>query len=219
MSKIVNINNHDLEIKKFNDKRVVTFKDIDKLHKRPMGTAKYNFNYNNEHFIEDEDYFEINKKDFTKKNTKYFGFSKFAPKGYLITESGYFKLMKCFKDDISWFVWTSVVRDYKNKFNSIFEMTLSYLENNKKASLNDFNKIKKDKIPSHGGLYAFFDDDEVIYIGKANNLKSRYLNHKNNSDWFSSRYKLKICECKNWHAQELRLIKKYEPQYNSVGLD
>lgn len=34
------------KIKIWNDKRVVTFKDIDEVHQRPQGTAKTAFNRN-----------------------------------------------------------------------------------------------------------------------------------------------------------------------------
>lgn len=55
----VSICNMDVQIKEYNGQRVVTFKDIDKVHQRPTGTAKRNFSANKKHFIEGEDYFKI----------------------------------------------------------------------------------------------------------------------------------------------------------------
>ena len=43
MENIVKINEEEINIKMWNGKRVVTFSDIDRVHKRPEGTAKKNF--------------------------------------------------------------------------------------------------------------------------------------------------------------------------------
>jgi len=50
-----------------------------------------------------------------------------------------------------------------------------------KSFKNEFDELKK--IPQTSGIYYFYDeDDDVIYIGKANNLYSRTLAHfKNHS--------------------------------------
>lgn len=58
-NELVKINNQEITVKIFNNKRVVTFKDIDLVHNRPEGTAKRNFNANKKHFIEGEDYFKV----------------------------------------------------------------------------------------------------------------------------------------------------------------
>lgn len=112
MSNVVNVNNHNLSIKEFKNQRVVTFRDIDKVHDRKDGTAKYNFNYNKERFIKNEDYFEINKNEVGGKFTQTFGFSKFAAKGYLITETGYLMLVKSLQDDLAWEVQRKLIKNY-----------------------------------------------------------------------------------------------------------
>lgn len=53
------INNHEIAVKAIDGNPVVTFKDIDKLHDRPEGTARKRFNDNKERFIEKEDYYKI----------------------------------------------------------------------------------------------------------------------------------------------------------------
>ncbi|MBO5104561.1 MAG: ORF6N domain-containing protein [Ruminococcus sp.] len=50
------INDVPVRIKEYNGQRVVTFKDIDKVHNRPEGTARRNFNTNREYFVEGEDF-------------------------------------------------------------------------------------------------------------------------------------------------------------------
>ena len=46
-------------MKEYDGRRVVTFKDIDRVHERPEGTAHRNFKVNRQHFIEGEDYYKI----------------------------------------------------------------------------------------------------------------------------------------------------------------
>ena len=48
-----------------------------------------------------------------------------------------------------------------------------------KSYKNEFDELKK--IPRSSGLYYFYDEnDNVLYIGKANNLHSRTLAHYHN---------------------------------------
>ncbi len=82
----------------FVGKRVVTFKDIDTVHKRPDGTARRNFNQNRQRFISGVDFYsvEITNDEFRRQ----FGISKNAGRTItLITETGYLMLMKSFTDD------------------------------------------------------------------------------------------------------------------------
>lgn len=55
----VSIKNTDISVKEYHGQRVVTFQDIDRVHERPEGTARRNFNANKQHFIEGEDYFKV----------------------------------------------------------------------------------------------------------------------------------------------------------------
>lgn len=43
MNNLVEINNTTLGIKEYNGQRIITFKDIDRVHERPDGTARRNF--------------------------------------------------------------------------------------------------------------------------------------------------------------------------------
>ena len=44
MNNLIRIENQEIEVKEFNGKRVVTFKDVDMVHERPEGTARKRFN-------------------------------------------------------------------------------------------------------------------------------------------------------------------------------
>lgn len=101
------INAMPLAIKEYNNRRVITFKDIDTLHQRPDGTARRNFNTNKKHFIEGEDYFVRNS--YEAKNE----FNMVAPNGLvLVTESGYLMLVKSLNDDLAWKVQRELVNTY-----------------------------------------------------------------------------------------------------------
>jgi phage regulator Rha-like protein len=112
MGEVIYINNQNLSVKEFQNQRVVNFQDIDRVHNRPDGTAKRNFNSNSNRFIEGEDYYLICKDEFRTDLWENFGFSKFAAKGYLITETGYLMLVKSLQDDLAWEVQRKLIKNY-----------------------------------------------------------------------------------------------------------
>ena len=98
-----------LQIKEYRGKRVVTFKDIDIVHKRPDGTASRNFRENRQRFISGVDFYsvEITNDEFRRQ----FGISKNAGRTItLITETGYLMLVKSFTDDLAWKVQRELVK-------------------------------------------------------------------------------------------------------------
>lgn len=100
-----------LQIKEYKGKRVVTFKDIDTVHKRPDGTASRNFRENRQRFISGVDFYsvEITNDEFRRQ----FGISKNAGRTItLITETGYLMLVKSFTDDLAWKVQRELVDSY-----------------------------------------------------------------------------------------------------------
>lgn len=112
-NELVKINNQEITVKIFNNKRVVTFKDIDLVHNRPEGTAKRNFNTNKKYLIEKEDFFEITRKEFSTKfvpNLKIEGNPNLSI--FLLTESGYLMLVKSFSDELAWIVQRQLVNSY-----------------------------------------------------------------------------------------------------------
>lgn len=74
---------------------------VDALHERPEGTAKRNFSENRKRFIKSKDFFEVSRNAI-RTDLQENVFSKFAPNGILLTESGYFKVAKIQNDDKSW---------------------------------------------------------------------------------------------------------------------
>lgn len=108
----VTIQNQSMTIKEYQGQRVVTFADVDKIHQRPNGTAGRNFRKNKEHFIEGTDFFEITSTDVATNFVATYGFDKKAPKGILLTESGYLLLAKSFTDDLAWKVQRELVNAY-----------------------------------------------------------------------------------------------------------
>lgn len=104
---LVEINNVAIGIKEYERKRVITFKDIDRVHERPDGTARKAFNRNKKRFIEGEDHF-VHERDEAKML-----FGVIAPNGLTtVTESGYLMISKVFDDDIAWDVQRKLVNSY-----------------------------------------------------------------------------------------------------------
>lgn len=100
-----------IKIKEYQGKRVVTFKDIDTVHKRREGTASRNFNQNRNRFIEDVDFFKIKITDYEFRSQ--FGISPNAGGTVmLITETGYLMLVKSFTDELAWKVQRELVDSY-----------------------------------------------------------------------------------------------------------
>ena len=93
---VMEIQGTPIQIKEYQGKRVVTFKDIDTVHKRREGTASRNFNQNRNRFIEDVDFFKIKITD--NEIRSQFGISPNAGGTVmLITETGFLTLMKPLK--------------------------------------------------------------------------------------------------------------------------
>lgn len=98
-----------IQIKEYNNQRVITFQDIDALHERPQGTASRNFHHNKKHFIAEEDYFWLSPSEIQYTNIVNYN----SPKGLtLLTESGYLMLVKSFQDDLAWEVQRTLVKSY-----------------------------------------------------------------------------------------------------------
>lgn len=111
MDEIVTIENTEMQIREYNGRRVVTFKDVDIVHQRPRGTASRNFKHNKKRFIENEDYFVVTRNNSMDEIRPLK--NNIPPKGLtVLTESGYLMLTKSFDDDLSWQVQRSLVNGY-----------------------------------------------------------------------------------------------------------
>ena len=118
MNEVVNINGTDIQVKIWNGQKVVTFVDIDKVHKRADGTARKRFNDNKKHLIENEDYFKIKKSLLSENRT--LGIEVPNRGITVLTESGYLLLVKSFTDDLAWNVQRQLVNSYF-KFKEVME--------------------------------------------------------------------------------------------------
>lgn len=115
MNDMITIEDAEMQIREYNGQRVVTLKDIDKVHGKKTDTAKKSFQKHKKHFVLGEDYFEITRKELGERYSP-----KEKIKGnpslitYLITESGYLMIVKSFTDDLSWQVQRQLVNAYFN---------------------------------------------------------------------------------------------------------
>ena len=109
MNELIKINNKDLQIKEFNNQRVVTFKDIDEVHERTDGTASRNFRENRDRFIKGVDYFNLS---FDEARATNFVERPNSQGLTLLTESGYLMLVKSLTDDLAWQVQRQLVDSY-----------------------------------------------------------------------------------------------------------
>ena len=147
MEEMVRINNNDLQVKTWNGKRVVTFKDIDTVHGRPEGTAKRNYSENKKHLLLDEDYFLVTRKELSTKIVPNDEPMKGNPniEVVLLTESGYLLLVKSFTDDLAWSVQRDLVNTYF-KFQEVVQNFNSSFPINT-VELNDFLAEAKRNLP------------------------------------------------------------------------
>ena len=107
----VTINNKQFPVIEYRGQRVVTLAMIDEVHQRPEGTARAAFNRNREHFISGVDYAELGA-DVIRTDLPEGTFSKFAPSGIVLFESGYLMLTKPFNDALAWQVQRELVNSY-----------------------------------------------------------------------------------------------------------
>lgn len=146
-TKTVKINDIDLPIKEYNGKRVVTFKDVDTVHKRPEGAARKRFSDNKKHFIEGVDYFKVKCSEVRP----FFG--QTLPNGFnpkadiaLLTESGYLMLVKSFTDDLAWIVQRQLINTYfqatPKQRQEAAHQTMSDMEVLSRAFLIATNEVK-----------------------------------------------------------------------------
>ena len=104
---VMTVQGTDLQIKEYQGKRVVTFKDIDAVHQRKSGTASRNFNQNRERFIEGVDFYIVPLAD--NEIRRAFGVGHTQSVVTVITETGHLMLVKSFTDDLAWKVQLTVI--------------------------------------------------------------------------------------------------------------
>ena len=112
MTELVNVEGTELAVREYDGQMVVTFDDIDLVHKRPSGTARKAFNRNKRHFINGVDYIVLEKESSNVHRVDIRNID-IPNRGITVfTESGYLMLVKPFKDDLSWNVQRTLVNAY-----------------------------------------------------------------------------------------------------------
>lgn len=160
MNNLIRVGNQVIDAKEFKGQRVVTLKDIDLVHERPMGTARKRFNDNKKHFIQGEDYFVRN----TDEAKEEFGIT--APNGLILTtEQGYLMLVKSFTDDLAWKVQRDLVNTYFKVRKPL--LAIEQLQLTQQAVL----EVKADIDSVNQDLQAFKQDMPILGIeeGKITN--------------------------------------------------
>ena len=139
---------HEITIKEYQGNRVVTFRDIDVLHRRKTGAARKAFNSYKDQFVENEDYFVLN----TDEAFKLFGIK--APNGMiLVAESGYPMVIKTFSDELSWQVHRQLVKAYfkikqahmEQKVPTSYEDIMIFALQSQKEMKSEIALLKQDK--------------------------------------------------------------------------
>lgn len=158
-------------------KPVLTFRQIDLLHKRPEGTARKRFADNRKYFVDGEDYYILQKTEIVKLSEKRTDINSEAPKLALVTETGYLSLVKSFNDDLAWRVQKILVKNYfRNRNNDPSQMTkLEWIEvarqqEIEKIALIESNKSLENKIQEDKPLVEFAsqiqESNDAISIGE-----------------------------------------------------
>lgn len=115
MSDVMTVENTEMQIREYNGQRVVTFKDIDRVHENKAGVARRNFNRNKKHFIEGVDFFILTKGFSNESNCPIRNIS-IPNKGItLLTETGYLMIVKSLSGDLAWSVQRQLVNNYFEK--------------------------------------------------------------------------------------------------------
>lgn len=211
-NKTITISNENLSVKELNGQRVITFKDIDRLHKRAEGTAKRNFNSNKKHFVEKVDYFFVKPKDVEKYEIRTSEINNAGT--YLITESGYLMLVKSLTDDLAWKVQRELINNYfrykeivpNNEFD-IMRMCIDRLENIKYGmkKLESNQKEQDDKIKDiEEKMDITISNDDSIASDVAHQLKlysESGLPHSNLIGAIARHLKFKV-GYKKWYKDE-----------------
>lgn len=112
MNDVITVEDTQLQVREYRGQRVVTFGDIDLVHQRKPGTARNSFYKHKRHFVENEDYFVINKEN-SNVAKNHIRNVDIPNRGVtLFTEAGYLMLVKPFNDDLSWKVQRRLVNAY-----------------------------------------------------------------------------------------------------------
>ncbi|WP_277973289.1 ORF6N domain-containing protein [Pantoea agglomerans] len=186
--KTVTINNKQLPAVEYRGQRVVTLAMIDEVHGRPEGTARAAFNRNREHFISGIDYEELGS-DVIRTDLPEGTFSKFAPSGIVLFESGYLMLTKPFNDPLSWQVQRELVNSYFRTREPLSEIEMiaamaadavrqqkriSHVEEKIESVAETVENIKRGSVPAGWSGYSVLKIKSGMTSSKCKTLVKAY---------------------------------------------
>jgi hypothetical protein len=215
MAELVKIEGTELEIREYNGQRVVTLKDIDRVHEKKTDTAKKSFQKHKKHFILGEDYFEITRRELGERYSpkeKIMGNPSLTT--YLLTESGYLMIVKTFTDDLSWQVQRQLVNAYfKAKAQPQTAVAPVQVEDTKYNTSNTLvPKVKSWYIRNRSNLE---------WVAYKTNCKLSYVCHrllKRIGEEYDLDAAKKIYEAETGHAPQYPLdIVDYFPQLSAMA--
>lgn len=107
------INGIEIETKEYKGQRVITSYDVAKLHNRDVKRVNEQFERNINKFRIGKDYFQITREEMNQSQIAT-ALSKHSnnPIERLFTERGYLKLVKAFRDELSWKIQDMLVESY-----------------------------------------------------------------------------------------------------------
>jgi len=189
-SKSVTIIDTTIPIIEYKGQRVVTLATIDKIHRRPDGTARRNFNESKHRFEEGKHYFSLGYNDVKSLDEfRTAGIVANSQELTVITERGYSLLVKSFNDDFAWDVQDQLVDGY---FDSKKPMsTAEFLVQQATLILEHENKIKQlEQRQNNSDMHLARTREELQITSKkadeAFEAASAALRHKfGDSDYYS----------------------------------
>lgn len=98
--------------------RVITLAMIDRVHGRPDGTARRNFNVNKNRLIEGRHFTKMSADEFRTRFPNQLA-NRATEDVTVMTERGYLKLVKSLNDDVAWEVQDAMVESYFKKPTSL----------------------------------------------------------------------------------------------------
>ena len=109
----LNVNNNILRVVEYKGEKVISSYDIARLHNKEVKRVNEQFERNKDRLQENMDYFLISVEEFAIADSGHKISSKSRHKfERLFTERGYLKLVKSFRDDLSWEVQDILVDSY-----------------------------------------------------------------------------------------------------------
>jgi len=154
-NELIQINSKNLQIKEYQNQRVLTFKDIDTVHERVGGTASRNFRENRDKLIEGTDYFNLSYEELRATN---FVDRPNSQGLIIITESGYLMLVKTLTDDLAWKVQRQLVNTY-------FRV--------KKLSQQEMMRIQLGMIDDHEERLSKLENNMTLDFGQQRRIQNK----------------------------------------------